>query len=120
MYCINCGVKLSDTEKRCPLCQTTVYHPDLTRPDVQPLYPEGLSPEPQLNSKALQAILTAFFVLVASVCLVCDLQLGSGVVWAGYVIGGLVVSYVAGILPIWFKKPNPVIFVPCSFAAAAL
>ena len=120
MYCINCGVKLSDTEKRCPLCQTTVYHPELTRPDAAPLYPEGLSPEPQLNSKVLQAIATAFFVLVASVCLICDLQLGDGLVWAGYVIGGLLVTYVAGILPMWFKKPNPVIFVPCAFAAAAL
>ena len=28
MYCIKCGVKLADTEKKCPLCGTVVYHPE--------------------------------------------------------------------------------------------
>jgi len=55
-----------------------------------------------------------------AVCLVCDLQLGDGIVWAGYVIGGLLLSYVVIILPLWFKNPNPVIFVPCDFVAAGL
>ena len=30
------------------------------------------------------------------------------------------VAYVFVALPIWFRKPNPVIFVPCDFAAVAL
>ena len=29
-------------------------------------------------------------------------------------------AYVSFALPLWFKNPNPVIFVPCSFASAAL
>ena len=120
MYCINCGVKLSDTEKRCPLCQTRVCHPDFPIPETEPLYPEGLAPEPQLNSLVMQFIVTAFYLLAMAVCLVCDLQLGGGIVWAGYVIGGLLLSYVVILLPLWFKKPNPVIFVPCDFAAAGL
>lgn len=40
--------------------------------------------------------------------------------WFGYVAGALVLSYVAFALPMWFKKPNPVIFVPCNFVATAL
>ena len=36
------------------------------------------------------------------------------------VAGALVVSYVVLALPVWFRRPNPVIFVPCDFAAAAL
>lgn len=120
MYCINCGVKLSDTEKRCPLCQTVVYHPDLPRREAEPLYPEGLGPEPQINSLAMQFITSAVYLLAVLVCLVCDLQLSGGLTWAGYVIGGLLLSYVVIILPLWFRKPNPVIFVPCDFAAAGL
>jgi hypothetical protein len=46
--------------------------------------------------------------------------MGGGIVWAGYVIGGLLLSYVVLILPLWFRNPNPVIFVPCDFAAAGL
>lgn len=73
-----------------------------------------------MNSMMLQSIITAVYLLAISVSLVCDLQIGGGITWAGYVIGGLLLSYVVIILPLWFKNPNPVIFVPCDFAAAGL
>ena len=39
MYCINCGVRLEDTEKVCPLCHTTVpFHPDIERKEAESLY----------------------------------------------------------------------------------
>ena len=120
MYCVNCGVNLSDTEKCCPLCQTVVFHPDLVQKDVAPLYPEELGPNPQVNSVAAHIIIATAYLLAILVSLVCDLQMGGGVTWAGYVIGGLLLSYVVIMLPLWFSKPNPVVFVPCDFAAAAL
>lgn len=120
MYCVNCGVKLSDTEKRCPLCQTAVYHPDIPPREAEPLYPENLAPAPQLNSLGAQSIALAVCLLAILVCLVCDLQMGPGLTWAGYVIGGLLLGYVVILLPMWFTKPNPVVFVPCDFAAAGL
>ena len=92
MYCVNCGVKLSDTEKRCPLCQTVVCHPDFPPRDAEPLYPEGLGPGPQLNSMTMQFIITTAYLLAIGVSLVCDLQIGGGITWAGYVIGGLLLS----------------------------
>lgn len=120
MYCVNCGVKLADTEKRCPLCQTVVFHPDIVRKEAQPLYPEELGPNPQVNSLAAQIVVATAYLLAILVCLVCDLQMGGGITWAGYVIGGLLLSYVVIMLPLWFSKPNPVVFVPCDFAAAGL
>ena len=39
MYCVKCGVELADTENKCPLCGTAVYHPDIQREAVQPNYP---------------------------------------------------------------------------------
>jgi cellulose synthase/poly-beta-1,6-N-acetylglucosamine synthase-like glycosyltransferase len=36
------------------------------------------------------------------------------------VIGALITAYVILVLPAWFKKPNPVIFVPCGFGTTAL
>ena len=35
-------------------------------------------------------------------------------------MGGLALAYVIAILPLWFRKRNPVIFVPTSFAAIGL
>ncbi len=120
MYCINCGVKLADTEKNCPLCKTAVYHPQLSRKEAEPLYPEELGPAPQVSSFAAHFIVIAAYLLAILVSLVCDLQLGGGMTWSGYVIGGLLLSYVIVVLPLWFSKPNPVIFVPCGFGAAGL
>ena len=66
MYCVNCGVKLADTEKRCPLCQTEVYHPDIPRREAEPLYPEELNPIPKLDSWVIQSIVTAVYLLACS------------------------------------------------------
>lgn len=119
MYCINCGVKLADTEKVCPLCATRVFHPDIIREEVQPLYPQQ-TPISSPSSKVGVIIFTAVFLLPIFLVLLCDLQLNGRVVWSGYVIGGLLLCYEFFILPAWFRKPNPIIFVPCGFAATAL
>ena len=120
MYCIKCGVALADTEKHCPLCGTTVYHPEITREDVPPLYPNRYIPEPQINPWGSLLIISMLFLLPMSICLVCDTQFNGGVLWSGYVVGALAVLYVMAVLPAWFRHPNPVILVPASFAAIGL
>ena len=120
MYCINCGVKLADTEHRCPLCGTEVFHPELLRKEVEPLYPEHREPAPQVNSRAAQIVWTTMVLIALLTTLLCDLQINGTVTWSGFVAGALGMGYVILILPFWFRKPNPVIFVPCGFAAVGL
>ena len=119
MYCIHCGVKLADTEAQCPLCQTRVFHPDLPRPEAEELYPRQQYPAANRHSLLPQAIVSFLLFLPMFIALLCDLQLSGSVSWSGYVIGALLVSYVSIVLPAWFQRPNPVIFVPCAFAAVA-
>lgn len=120
MYCINCGVKLADSEKKCPLCNTVVYHPDLKQTVQHPLYPSNKMPKSSASSKALNGTIIVLFLIPLFVCLVADLSLDGKMEWFGYVAGALIVSYIAIALPRWFKKPNPVIFVPCNFITTAL
>lgn len=120
MYCINCGVKLADSEKRCPLCGVSVFHPELDRPEGEPLYPPHRNPAPQVSSRGLQIVLTTAFLLPILITLLCDLQINASVTWSGYVVGALIVGYVALVLPIWFRRPNPVVFVPCFFVTVGL
>lgn len=115
MYCANCGVQLADTEKKCPLCGTRA-HPDVVQEAGQPLYPKNSYTVPKVSSRGLQIVLTAAFLLPMLICLQCDLLINSAVTWSGYVTGALFCLYVMLVLPVWFRKPNPVIFVPCSFA----
>ncbi len=120
MYCIKCGAKLSDAESVCPLCGTRVCHPDIKINEGAALYPKNRMPKREGRSKGPAIFATACFLLPAVISLLCDLQINGGITFSLYVIGALILAYVALILPSWFKDPNPVIFVPASFAAAAL
>jgi hypothetical protein len=117
MYCIQCGVKLADSEKQCPLCGTRVFHPDFDMPDGHPPYPKGKQPSTAPRSFLWHIILTALYLIPILVVPLCDIQLNGSITWSGYVTGALLLGYEMFVLPLWFRKPNPVIFVPCSFAA---
>ena len=119
MYCIKCGVRLADSEKSCPLCGVRVWHPDLEQPKGEKLYPKNRFPDDRSTLLA-QAIISVVFLLPMLVTPLCDIQFSGGITWSGYVIGALLLVYVIAVLPSWFKRPNPVIFVPCAFAAVAL
>ncbi len=120
MYCIKCGVKLANTEKKCPLCNTVVCHPDFEQTAEQPLYPSNKMPKTNSGSLVLNGAVIILFFIPLLVCFFADLSLDGKPEWFGYVAGALVVSYIVFALPLWFKKPNPVIFVPCNFVATAL
>lgn len=120
MYCVNCGVKLADSEKTCPLCGTAVFHPDIQRPDGERLYPENKLPGYQVSSRGAQIITTALFLLPLLICLQCDIMIKGSITWSGYVAGALMFGYVVFVLPQWFRRPNPVVFCGCDFAAAGL
>ena len=117
MYCIRCGVRLADTEKKCPLCNTVVCHPEFEPGTGRPLYPHNALPPKNSGNKAINGAVIFLFLLPLLVCLCADLSVDGKLEWAGYVAGALTVAYVALALPLWFYKPNPVIFVPCNFAA---
>jgi hypothetical protein len=120
MYCINCGVKLADSEQRCPLCGTVPYHPEITRPEGRPLYPKNRYPSAEISPKAVHVVILLLFLLPILTTLLIDLRINRCVTWSGYVVGALLLTYEMVALPMWFRKPNPVIFVPCGFAAVGL
>ncbi len=120
MYCAKCGVKLADTEKVCPLCGTVVFHPDIQREEGQRLYPAGRNPNPKVSRWGTLIIVSTIFLLPMLLTLLCDMQINKTITWSGYVTGALLVGYEICVLPLWFRKPNPVIFVPCGFAAVGV
>ncbi len=121
MYCANCGVKLGDAEKVCPLCGVTAYHPEIKREKAEPLYASNHAhSNHQVSSKAAHIIVTTAFLLPAVIVLMIDLQISHAITWSGFVTGALLLAYIIAVLPTWFKKPNPIVFVPCDFTAAIL
>lgn len=120
MYCIKCGVQLADTEKKCPLCNTVVCHPDFTNVAKRPLYPGNKMPKSSSGANALNGAVIILFLIPLFVCFAADRHTDGQLGWFGYVAGALGIAYTAFALPLWFRKPNPVIFVPCNFVAIGL
>ncbi|MBQ8834458.1 MAG: zinc ribbon domain-containing protein [Oscillospiraceae bacterium] len=120
MYCINCGVKLADTEKKCPLCGVTACHPYIKQEEEVPLFPGQRYPTPQLPPRTAQIIITTLFLLPIFITLLCDLQINGAVVWSGYVVGALGMAYAIFVLPYWFRRPHSVAFTALSFMAIGL
>ena len=120
MYCINCGVKLADTENKCPLCGVRVYHPDLGSPSADPLYPRHRYPAPETQSRAALIVITTVMAIALLTTLYIDYQINQGVTWSGFSTGGIVVAYVLMVLPFWFKRVNPLVYVPGLTATVAV
>lgn len=120
MYCINCGVKLADSQKKCPLCGTVVFHPDFPQPSGEPLYPPGQYPGGQVNRRNALSIITVIFLLPLLVTLLVDLQISDTITWSGYAAGAIALSYLFVVFPFWFQKYHPVVLVPCNFVAVGL
>ena len=121
MFCVKCGVALPDGVVACPLWGPRVFHPDLPQPQGDPPYP----PDPRNHSEEVSRsgvlfILTVLALLPAILFILCDWRINGSIIWSGYASGGVALLYVIVALPLWFRRPNPVIFVPIDFVAIGL
>lgn len=118
MYCINCGVHLENTEHTCPLCGTIVYHPDVKIEIKEGNYPKDRYPKEELSPTLALIIVSVLMTLPIIITTVCNLHFDKTISWSGYVTGALIFLYSVCVMPLWFSRPNPVIFVPVGFAVA--
>lgn len=105
-YCVHCGVKLGDSEQRCPLCNTVVLDPSQPRdPNAPRAYPTR-TPEQELKrSKRFLMLLCGLLLLLpALLCLVLDLLAGTGLSWSIYPSGALALLFVAAAVPILLPR----------------
>ena len=116
MYCVKCGVKLDDSLERCPLCGTPVWRPEEAVDPTRSF--SGIYPQKQRNERlAVVSFLTALSLLASFILLRICLRLYGSVGWAGYATLAIALGYVLFLLPLWFRSPNPIIFLPIDHAA---
>jgi hypothetical protein len=104
-YCVNCGVELSPKERVCPLCGTPVLRPGQSMPPL-PEPSVSYSPKPvRVERHSLLVLLTILFLLPILLSFFCDVSLHGSVEWAGYVAAGVILIYVALVLPLTLHTP---------------
>ena len=117
MYCVKCGVQLSDGAERCPLCQTPVWNPDVPE-QTEKTFSDRFPLPPKSKRYPILAFVTALLLAVCLSALIFCLKTLGGVYWSGYVMLGCALVYFSAIFPFWFENRPPMIFVPLFFILA--
>ncbi len=119
MYCVKCGVRMSEGQTLCPICGTRVYHPDIKN-EGEPTYPKKPFKSEEFNPKGVLFVITVIMAVAMLVPLLFELTWHMSINWSGYAVGGILLAYIFFILPFWFKKGTPAIFAPCDVLAIVL
>lgn len=105
-YCVNCGVELRESEKKCPLCNTVVINPSqLYDEKSEPAYPKRT--EALISSESRKAtfwLVTAILLGPAVICLVVDYAIQGGISWSFYASGGIGTLWVIMVVPFAMKN----------------
>ena len=109
-YCVNCGVRLDDQAKVCPLCHTPVMHPGKQwKGEEKPFFASRKETVEPVSKKELALLLSAMF---ASVCICCGLlniALRPEIWWSLYAVGAAIMLWIFFVPPLLWRK-MPVLF----------
>lgn len=105
-YCVNCGVELDSTAKKCALCETPVINPNI---------PEEVKKEPAFSSEVFEisegkkkkffaALASTIIAIPPIVCLLINAFIYKGSWWSLHIVGMGFLVWVIFILPFFLKK----------------
>ena len=105
-YCVNCGVELARSAKRCPLCGVEVIMPAALRsPDTGNGHPQQQDPVVSTFDRNLWIqVVSVLMVIPAALSLLIDGVLGSGLTWSPYVVASLGTVWVWCVSPFLFRR----------------
>ena len=113
MYCPNCGVKLEEGGKKCPLCLADL--PSTEKGKGKSFYPDLPRPRQKEDFRGLLFLITLFFLIAGGCVLALDLIRNEKITYSVSVLTLLLLFYAAFCLPRWWRRPNPAIFLPVVF-----
>lgn len=94
-YCVNCGVELEQSERKCPLCDVEVINPKQPHRDntMRP-YPERLDPiNARLNKRFAATIISIAIALPAVLTLAINYIYNGSAGWGAYVASSMVLLW---------------------------
>ncbi len=113
-YCVNCGVELDDSAKKCALCSTPVVNPNaLIAPDdaVDP-FPVRMVIPAGVRRRYAAFIASMVFLIPNIVCLVINLIFNFDYLWATYLNATSAIIWLLFVFPFLLKKPKSYYIIP--------
>ena len=113
-YCVNCGVELDDSAKSCALCSTPVINPNasVSPEDAVDPFPVRMVIPEGVRRRYAAFIASMVFLIPNIVCLVINLLLNFGYLWAIYVNATSAIIWLLFVFPFLLRKPKSYIIIP--------
>lgn len=111
MYCVQCGVRLEEGVARCPLCNRQVILSETPISNKPQSYSDRFPQECRHARLTFLGFLTTLMAVAGFVSFIVCLKTQGQVAWSGYVMLGLVLAWIIFVLPGFFKKSNPLVFI---------
>ena len=104
-YCVNCGVELEKSQKRCPLCSTPVINPNESiEIHAIPPYPSDDATTVARKIRRMTALLISIILFVPIIlCPICDLIISYNLTWSRYVVVSVMLGWCYIVPPIILK-----------------
>ena len=105
-YCVNCGVELDASAKKCALCSTPIYNPANPPQDKPTPYSDRVVLPAKVRRRFSAFIVSMILLLPNIVCLLINLLVPaeSGIFWAKYVNTTSLLAFVLFIFPFLVNK----------------
>lgn len=117
-YCVNCGVELAPSEKKCPLCSVRVVRVEgmAEEKHTPSLYPTDI-PHMHMGFKELLPALAVLLLIPIVICIICDMLITKTLTWSTYVISAMMLAYVYIFVPFILKKRKRIWYISlCTIA----
>lgn len=107
-YCVNCGVELDSSAKKCALCSTPVINPNVQLQDEQkkPFADDLVIPK-TMQKKFVAFVITMILLIPNIVLFFVNVFFLSEQRWSLYVFASSVLLWALTVLPFYMKKRNP-------------
>lgn len=109
-YCVNCGVELDSSAKKCALCSTPVINPNVqTANEIKKPFADELVIPKTMQKKFIAFIITMVLLIPNIVLFFVNVFFLSEHHWSLYVFASSVLLWALTVLPFYMKKQNPYI-----------
>lgn len=110
-YCVNCGVKLAESEKKCPLCHCPVVNPmepqkadDAAQQTERPYPKRRDSIKNIVDRSFIISVVSILYVLPLAICLLIDWMLDRALSWSVISSVAIILSWALFFQPALFHK----------------
>ncbi|MBE6715588.1 MAG: hypothetical protein E7573_01560 [Ruminococcaceae bacterium] len=107
-YCVNCGVELDVSAKKCALCSTPVYNPNIVQtPSEEKPFSDTLQIPKSIKKRFIAFVVSVAMLVPNIVMFFLNVFFIKGSFWSIYVFSSCLLAWVLFVFPFFTKKLKP-------------